>query len=93
MGLFLWSWNVREAHELKKSVNSARLKIYHEPLGKQSSQVELTKADKRDFDLILSDAKLDDDVINRAQIILREQFNNISGWQDTILSQTSFCTS
>ncbi|CAB3978706.1 Hypothetical predicted protein [Paramuricea clavata] len=76
--------------ELKKPVNSARLKIYHEPLGKQPSQVELTKADRRDFDLILSNAKLDDNVINRAQRILREQFNNISGWQDTILSQTSF---
>lgn len=80
--------------ELKKSVNSARLKIYHEPLNKEPSEVELTKADKhdsrQDFDLILRNGKLDDNVVNRAQRILREQFKNISGWQDTVLSQTSF---
>ena len=52
--------------------------------------MKLTKADKHDFDLILSNAKLDDNVINRAQRILREQFKNISGWQDTLLSQISF---
>ena len=32
----------------------------------------------------------DDSIINRAQEVLRGQFNNIGGWQDPLLCQTSF---
>ena len=39
----LYKLSNTEGSELKKSVNNARLNMYHQPLGKQPSQVELTK--------------------------------------------------
>ena len=45
---------------------------------------------ERDRDTILSKRRLDDNVINESQKLLKKQFPNIGGWQDTLLCQTSF---
>ena len=44
----------------------------------------------KDRETIIGNHRLDDNVINQAQNILMKQFPNTGGWQDTVLSQTSF---
>ena len=46
----------------------------------------------KDCETIIGNHRLDDNVINQAQNILMKQFPNTGGWQDTVLSQTSFST-
>ena len=46
----------------------------------------------KDRETIIGNHRLDDNVINQAQNILMKQFPNTGGWQDTVLSQTSFST-
>jgi hypothetical protein len=86
---------------LKKSYNGVRLKKYTKPstvndaAGSRSKDtvnpnvclpgLGLTAKDKK---TIQNNSKLDDKVINAAQTVLKQQFPGISGWQDTILSQT-----
>ena len=50
-------------------------------------ELHLTSKDK---EAIQNNSRLDDRVINAAQTILKRQFPDVSGWQDAILSQTSF---
>ena len=45
---------------------------------------------ERDRETVLGNHRLDDNVINQAENILMKQFPNTGGWQDTVLSQTSF---
>jgi hypothetical protein len=94
---------VKDGKELKKSYNGVRLKKYAKPsmvndaAGSRSKYtinpdvwlpgLGLTAKDKK---TIQNNLKLDDKVINAAQTVLKQQFPGISGWQDTILSQTSF---
>jgi hypothetical protein len=94
---------VKGGKELKKSYNGVRLKKYAKPskvndaAGSRSKDtvnpnvwlpgLGLTAKDKK---TLQNNSKLDDKVINAAQTVLKQQFPGISGWQDTILSQTSF---
>jgi hypothetical protein len=71
--------------ELKTSYNSSRLKIYHQ----SKKSVPECKGKQP---LIEKDKRLDDNIINEAQKILRKQFPMVEGWQDTLLAQTSFST-
>ena len=73
--------------ELKTSFNSTRLKAYFHPVQSKPAKVDLPE---RERDIILNNQRLDDTIINRSQNILRKQFPNIGGWQDTLLCQTSF---
>ena len=61
----------------------------------ENASAEPTKSVKvnlleRDRDTILGKRRLDDNVINQSQKLLKKQFPNIGGWQDTLLCQTSF---
>ena len=43
-------------------------------------------------DMILNKKRLNDMIINWSQNILRKQFLNVGGWQDTLLCQTLFAS-
>jgi len=63
--------------------------------GDKNTSTKLTKSVKvnvleKDRNTILSNGHLDDNFINESQNILKKQFPNIGGWQDTLLCQTSF---
>ena len=63
--------------------------------GDKSTSTKLTKSVKvnvpeKDRNRIRSNGRLDDNFINESQDILKKQFPNIDGWQDTLLCQTSF---
>ena len=63
--------------------------------GDKNTSTKLTKSVKvnvleKDRNTILSNGRLDDNFINESQNILKKQFPNIDGWQDTLLCQTSF---
>ena len=63
--------------------------------GDENTSTKLTKSVKvnvfeKDRNTIRSNGRLDDNFINESQDILKKQFLNIDGWQDTLLCQTSF---
>ena len=63
--------------------------------GDKNTSTKLTKSVKvnvleKDRNTILSNGHLDDNFINESQNILKKQFPNIGGWQDTLLCQISF---
>ena len=63
--------------------------------GDKNTSTKLTKSVKvnvleKDRNTILSNGRLDDNFINESQNILKKQFPNIDGWQDTMLCQTLF---
>ncbi|PFX30308.1 Retrovirus-related Pol polyprotein [Stylophora pistillata] len=70
-------------------------KVLPKSLHKLRKEDEPTKSVKvnllgRKRDTILSRRRLDDNIINESQKLLKKQFPNIGGWQDTLLCQTSF---
>ena len=63
--------------------------------GDKNTSTKLTKSVKvnvleKDLNTILGNGRLDDDFNNESQNILKTQFPNIGGRQDTLLCQTSF---
>ena len=63
--------------------------------GDKNTSTKLTKSVKvnvleKDRNTILSNGHLDDNFINESQNILKKQFPNIGGWQDTLLCRISF---
>ena len=63
--------------------------------GDKNTSTKLTKSVKvnvleKDRNTILSNGRLDDNFNNESQNILKTQFPNIGGRQDTLLYQTSF---
>ena len=63
--------------------------------GDKNTSTKLNKSVKvnfleKDRNTIRSNGRLDDNFINESQDILKKQFPNIDGWQDTLLCQTSF---
>ena len=60
--------------------------------GDKNTSTKLTKSVKVNVleNTIRSNGRLDDNFINESQDILKKQFPNIDGWQDTLLCQTSF---
>ena len=61
----------------------------------KNTSTKLTKSVKvnvleKDRNTILSNGSLDDNFINKSQNILKKQFPNIGGGQDTLLCETSF---
>ena len=75
----------------EKPANSTADKVAKNTARKPVTSVKANLSEK-DRETIIGNHRLDDNVINQAQNVLMKQFPNTGGWQDTVLSQTSFST-
>ena len=81
-----------EGAELNTSFNSTRLKINYylkKSVLNKNIAAEMPVTPAKGSPLLHC---LDDGIINQSQNILKKQFPNTGGWQDPLLSQTSFST-
>ena len=91
--------------DLKTSYNSSRRKTYYHPSSAPQPQPRTQtqprtetqprtqtqhNVSSQDRDIILKKNQLNDIIIKRAQGVLSKQHELIGGWQDPLLSQTSF---